>query len=99
MAKFVSRRAAYRQITPPSQVGCLNAVHIVAPIFHGSNSSSPMPSASDLVFWPDAVRRIRSKMRFPLSLDGLLAVDDSAAIDVHVVSHAFVEGAIRRKLE
>src|SRR3990167_1287100 len=32
-------------------------------------------------------------------LDGLLAVDDGAAVDVHVVGHAPVERGIRRKLE
>jgi len=41
--------------------------YIVAPIFHGSNSSSPMPSASDFVFWPEAVFTMSSNIRLPLS--------------------------------
>ncbi len=32
-------------------------------------------------------------------LNRLFAVDDGSAIDIHVVSHASIEGAIRRKLE
>src|SRR5690242_19047440 len=54
--------------TPGAARGCSRGSnYIVAPIFHGSNSSSPMPSASDLVFWPEAVFTINSKILRPLS--------------------------------
>src|SRR4051812_23133671 len=62
-AKFVSRSAAYTAITRSRQDSCSRvALHIVAPIFHGSNSSSPMPRASDFVFWPEAVFMISSNI-------------------------------------
>jgi hypothetical protein len=50
-----------------------------------------------LVGWPDAVFSIRSKMRWPHCR--LLAVEDGAAIDVHVVFHAPVRRRVRRKLD
>ena len=41
--------------------------YITAPICQGTNSSSPKPSASLLVWAPEAVLRIVSKMRWPIS--------------------------------
>jgi hypothetical protein len=45
----------------------LALIHICAPIIHGTNSSSPIPSASLRLFSPEATRSIISNISVPFS--------------------------------
>ena len=73
--------------------------HIVAPSTHGANSAAPKSNCSLLVRSPDATRSISSKMRWPHCCTRLVAVEDRAAVDVHVVFHALIHRRVGRQLD
>ena len=73
--------------------------HITAPTCQGTNSLSPRPSASLLVFSPEATARIRVEDLRALGLDRDALAHDVAAVDVHVVGHLRVEPVVGRDLD
>src|SRR6266403_1416976 len=99
MAKFVSRRAAYGHLTTLSQVWlpCL-CLHCGADL---PRLEFVVADAQGLGFGLVAGRRAQDQLEDApaVILNRFLAIDDGPAIDVHVVSHAPIEGAIRGELE
>src|SRR5690606_2131834 len=60
-------RAAGNERDAPGKVEPVRHDYITAPTTQGTNSSSPKPNSSLLVFLPDAVSRIAWKIRSPIS--------------------------------
>ena len=73
--------------------------HITAPTCQGTNSLSPRPSASLLVFSPEATREHALEDLAALGLDRDAVADDVAAVDVHVVGHLREEPVVGRDLD
>ena len=95
---FRALSIAVRPPPPPLLEAVTADGYIVAPRTHGANSAPPKSKLSLLVGWPEAVFSIRSKMRWPHSFTALFAVEDGAAVDVHVFFHALVHRRVGGEL-
>ena len=73
--------------------------HMTAPTCQGTNSLSPRPSASLLVFSPEATCEHLVEDLAALRLDRDAGADDVAAVDVHVVGHLREEPVVGRDLD